>query len=341
MSGMIDKDRFSVGIIGAGEIVATAHLPVLLAMEEVSVAWLTDANLNRAKSMALAYRVDHLELPESPKDLPYTDVVLLAIPYGARDPYYEALSNNSRAIYAEKPFARRIDEHQRICSLFPDYQLACGFQRRSWGPTLQVKKMVEAGFFGQLRSVNLGFGGPGIVAGNAYCSDISLAGGGILMETGVHSIDALLFILNATAIRVHDARMIMDGGFDLHADAKLALVTGKDVRIECEINVSCLQETINCLEFTFDHVVVSFNLFGNGLVYVRERNGSGQYTIATDRKIYPHTSFETFYEHWSLFLNGVRTKCANLTSASQSILTTEVIEKLYEKGREAACMISK
>jgi len=332
---MFNNERFSVGIIGAGDIVATMHLPVLLAMEEVSIAWLTDVNSSRANSVARAYRVDSCKLPKTLTDLPYADVLLLSIPYGVRTPYYGALSGNSCALYVEKPFARKVEEHRSICSLFPDYQLACGFQRRSWGPTLQLKELVEANLFGELRFVRLSFGGPGIVVGGRYSSDICLAGGGILMETGVHSIDALLFILDVIAVQVNDVKMIMDLGFDLHTNAKLTLTTQREQYVECEVTVSCLQDTTNCLEFTFDHAVASFNLFGNGVINVSGLNKNESFILSPSRNLYPATPFETFYEHWSLFLNGLRARDANLTSASESILTTEVIEKLYEAGHES------
>lgn len=329
---MINKDNFSVGVIGAGEIVSTVHLPVLLAMKEASIAWLADLNPDKANSVARAYHINHIELPKNPKDLPYSDIILLAIPYGARNPYYEALSDDSCALYVEKPFARTVDEHKRLCSLLPDYRLACGFQRRSWGPTLQMKQLIKKNLFGRLCSVRLGFGGPGIVTGGGYNSNIDLAGGGIIMETGCHSIDALFFILSANRAQVDDVNMIMDNGFDMHTNAKLCLTTSKQEQIKCEAIISCLQETINCLEFTFDHAIVSFSLFGDGIIHVKDLNSSQSYTLSPINKIYPLTAFQTFYSHWSLFFDGIRTKHANHTAAFQSILTTEVIEKLYSKG---------
>lgn len=332
---MISNDRLSVGIIGAGDIVASVHLPVLLAMEEVSVAWLTDADSSKADSVARAYRVGSCKLPKNLTDLPPADVVLLSIPYGVRTPYYVTLSGNSCGLYVEKPFARTVEEHRRICSLFPDYRLACGFQRRSWGPTLQLKQLIELNLFGRLRFVRLAFGGPGIVVGGRYSSDIRLAGGGILMETGCHSIDALLFILDAIAVQVNEVKMIMDRGFDLHTNTKLILTTQREQHIECEGTVSSLQDTTNCLEFTFDHGVVSFNLFGNGAVNVRGLNNEESYVLSSTKNLYPATPFQTFYEYWSLFLKGIHAKCANLTSASRSILTTEVIEELYDAGKKS------
>lgn len=331
----LNHKSFLVGIVGAGDVVTTVHLPVLLAMEEVSVAWLADVNSSRANSVARAFGVNHCELPNNLTGLPYTDVVLLAIPYGVREPYYCALRERSSAVYVEKPFSRSIEHHRRICSWFPDYNLACGLQKRSSGPTLIVQQLVKEDCFGPLRSVRCGLGGRGVIVGERYSSDFRLAGGGILFEMGVHGLDTLLFCTETKIVKINSVRMILDGGFDLHTDAELVLSTGEGDRIDCNVRFSYLQDTINGWEFTFEHAVVSLPFSAEG-VYVRPINGSLNYALSPEKgSFYPLTSYETFYEHWRCFLAGICTRQANRTSAARSILTTEVVERLYEEGMKS------
>ena len=52
-----NKKILTVGIIGAGDVVAKAHLPQLLALEQVSVSWVTDIDSQRAKRVAKNYKV--------------------------------------------------------------------------------------------------------------------------------------------------------------------------------------------------------------------------------------------------------------------------------------------
>src|SRR5262249_54776458 len=82
--------RIRVGIVGAGEIVARGHLPVLVNLPEVEVAWIHDRDAARAAAVARAYRIPPATAA-SAADLPAADVVLLGIPYGARWSYYDAL----------------------------------------------------------------------------------------------------------------------------------------------------------------------------------------------------------------------------------------------------------
>jgi predicted dehydrogenase len=327
-----DNQQFSVGIIGAGDIVSKCHLPVLLAMAEVSRVWIADADWQKAQSIARAFRVDAWQLPEDLRQLPEADVFLLAIPFGARQPYYEALRDRDSALYVEKPFSKNLQHHAQVCSWFADYRLACGLQRRSWGPTLLVKRTIEDGLFGQLRSVRYGHGTRGITTSGKYYSNVELAGGGLLFESGVHGIDAVLFCSAATGLRLVSAEMVKGGGFDIDTTAVFRLTTPRQAAVDFEVDVSCVRDTIEGMEFTFDDAVVSF-AFGVEAVNVRPQGSSKIYTLADKKNgLYPSSVYELFFENWSLFLQGIRARQANWTSAAQTVLTTQAIERLYEAG---------
>ena len=135
----MDSKRLSVGIIGTGAIASTVHIPVLLAVGDVSIGWITDVDEAKARSVARGYRLLMTPLPADLQDLPPADVVLITAPFGHREPIYQALKNRSCAVYVEKPFSRSLCHHKRICSYFDDHRLGCGFQRRSWGPNLWMK----------------------------------------------------------------------------------------------------------------------------------------------------------------------------------------------------------
>src|SRR6266545_2984871 len=115
--------KTTVGVIGAGSIVTKAHLPMLAAMEDVAMSWIYDRVADRATEAGLAYQLQVLRAEEEVTKYP-TDIVLVAVPYGVRRPYYAAL--RTPALYVEKPFARTMDEHRNLCSERHSYQIACG-----------------------------------------------------------------------------------------------------------------------------------------------------------------------------------------------------------------------
>jgi len=129
---------FSVGIVGAGAITRNIHLPVLLAMPNVRVAWLADASANRADALGKVHGVKSLAAT-SPEGLPDCDVVLLAIPVGVRAAYFNALAARGAAVFTEKPFASNLAEHRRILDLFEPHRIGCGFMRRFYRGTRTVR----------------------------------------------------------------------------------------------------------------------------------------------------------------------------------------------------------
>src|ERR1039458_4329843 len=95
----------TLGILGAGQIVSNVHLPVALALPELRLSWMADVNLEKAEAVARAFGVKHVPLPANLADLPPCDVLLLAIPFGERDLYYQALRQRNCALYV------RSEEH--------------------------------------------------------------------------------------------------------------------------------------------------------------------------------------------------------------------------------------
>ena len=164
----------TVGIVGAGAVVEKSHLPVLRATRELSVIWLADINMRKARSLGDAHGVKAVDISYGLDSLPPADVVLLAIPLGARSPYYEVLSTGSSALYVEKPIARTLKDHQQLCSWFPDYRLGCGFQRRSSGATQLLRQIITERLFGDLRLIRFGWGGPGSSGGDGFLSNLKI-----------------------------------------------------------------------------------------------------------------------------------------------------------------------
>ena len=268
-------------------------------------------------------------LPANLQDLPPADVVLITAPFGRREPIYQALKSRSCAVYVEKPFSRSLSHHKRICSYFDDQRLGCGFQRRSWGPNLWMKDLIDSELLGELRLVTFGLGNPGIVTGGGYSSDVAAAGGGLLFEVGIHGIDSALFVTGATDVHVPGCKMILTDELDVHTEGTV-LITLPDLRqVPLDFTVSCLKETTNELEFCFDRARVSYSLFSEDGIGVRSIKNNYRIKIEPQALAGPMTSFQTFYSHWQRFLAGYRSGIRNWTAAVDCLLTTVAMEEIY------------
>ena len=324
------REKYSVGILGAGAISFDCHLPVLLSSAEASVSWVTDRDTQKAKAVARSFGVRHTALPSDVGELPLADVVLVAVPYGSRPALYPQLSRRFPAIYVEKPLAQSLVEHDRWCGLWRPERFACGYQRRSMGAVRALRQIVETRLFGRLRRIRVEFGAPGIKTSGRYAATLAMAGGGILFEAGVHALDAALHACGATATERVSVHMIRSHGFDVHTDAHLRVQRGEESDVDLDLLVSSLEYTTNDLVFSFENASVTVSIFGNTDIRVTATKGNASFIVRGGSTYFPNTAHQVFHEHWSRFFTALRTGLPNDACAVSSRVTSQAIEQLYD-----------
>jgi predicted dehydrogenase len=318
-----------VGIIGAGEIVSRSHFPVLKVLSSARIAWITDVNDERAKALASAFGVSAIALPDQPAHLPECDVILLAIPYGARAPYYAALRDRSCAFYVEKPFATTTSEHQSLCAMRTPSHIACGLQRRSLTSVKLMQSLIRNEMLGSLQRVEFGLGRRGHIRSGTYHSNVAVAGGGALLEVGVHGIDALLFMTDAQDARIESASVVTSEGFDVHVDASVQIRSSGDRWTPARITVSGLEDSIEGFKFYFERGEIFFSIFQEQAHVIATQAGQ-QYVISLgDSEQRIASQYQTAFAYWAAFLEGLGSGNPNWTSALDSLLTTKIVEEIY------------
>jgi predicted dehydrogenase len=328
----VNEKVLSIGVLGAGGIVENLHLPVLLNRTDARVAWVADKDAARAKSVAQAFGIDRLALPDDLSKIPEVDVLLVAIPYGVREPYYQALKGRAVNFYVEKPFANCVAEHQRLVSWFPGGRLACGFQRRSWTAVEAFAQILREPFFGAIRRVRLGHGYRGRLGASRYAGNPRMGGGGILMEAGIHMLDLALYTLEATAIIEAHGKQLREYGFDVHTQARLLLRTRQLGEFPVDIVISGLVNTEHQIAVEYENAELSF-AENNGWIQIRAPGSAESYPLfATNPG--PEPSLQQCHAHWSAFFQFVRDGRPNRTSVATSLLTTEAVERLYAMADE-------
>ncbi len=321
----------TVGIIGAGDIVFAAHLPILKAAGARPV-WILDVNAQAARSAADAYGIPGVVPSDGLAEAPDTDIVLVACPYGVRQPYYEALRCKRSALYLEKPVARTQEEQREIESMRPASDICAGFLRRSMGVTNLVRQVVESGVLGPLRHVRSEFGtATQISSGGGFAKQVALAGGGQLFESAIHNIDAVCYLTGATAAKVVRRQMIHESGFDLHTEGEIELTLPGQGAIGFELLVTCFKSTGYEITLRFDNALLVFSLFRNMPPELRPLGGVRpafrlQDTLTGDL---PQQPYEVLNVFWRDFMEAVTAKTPNYTNLCQTRLTTAVIAGLY------------
>jgi predicted dehydrogenase len=325
------ETRFRIGVVGCGTISRNVHLPVLLALPEVQVAWVADRNVTVGSALARDAGVPFHALDPSRVELPPTDIVVLAVPNGARPAYYDYLARQPEVgVYVEKPFARSVEEHLEIASARTPSHTAVGLDRRSFGITRLARQVFERRLFGAPLSMRVEFGGLGVVVGDTFMADAALAGGGRLYQMGVHFIDAVLYACDARDVSLHGGRLMAHRELDVHVEAELAVTLPDESIVPFNVTVTHLQRVSNRIQIEFERASVGFSImYGEHALHVEPRGGASSWALAPSPETGPLDLFASFGLHWRNAITAYRTGVENYTSAGTTLLTSKAIELLY------------
>jgi predicted dehydrogenase len=334
MSNLVDA--LSIGIVGAGEVTRKSHLPVLVNMPDVKVAWIYDRRPEAAQALAQAYGL-RAHLSASPKQLPACDVALLAIPVDARGEYLDNLASSGCAALCEKPFAMSSADHGRLIDQFAPHDLGAGFLRRFFSSTMILRKIVTDSIFGPLLQIDISEGNrsKGSSVDSSFLDDPRLgASRGVLTDLGSHSIDLALYVSGATRFEVQSCSKVLDGAVDRKVTAIVRLHTSTNASAPLQLNyaVSWLDRQENRIQLTFEHTKVWSGLAPNAEVFVGNPASAVDATRLTPPMPGATTYTQAFYLEWRDFLSGVRAKRESVVSARSALLTTSVVEALLATG---------
>jgi predicted dehydrogenase len=322
---------FCVGIVGAGSIVQQVHIPVLRALENVRIFWVFDSHEATAKKVARANGVPLARSQGTLATLPPVDVILLAVPWGARSGYYDQIRAlpEKPGLFVEKPFARSIQEHRGHVAGFANWQVAIGHTRRVGGPIQFARHLVASGALGAARKCEVCFGGLGrILTRGGYYGDLSLAGGGILMEMGTHYLDAAFEVLDARDLQLADRRIIDHAGFDAHVEGTFNVLTARGLNIPLVCRFSYLEAMVSRCVVTCEHATLSFDIDKPGSFEITGYDGM-PLSFSIDQSHGPHDFHATAGLFWETFLNGISKRTANAANADAMALVSRAVGLLY------------
>jgi predicted dehydrogenase len=328
---------YSVGVIGTGTIARQVHLPVLATTPNARVAWVADVVADSARRVGRAYGVPHIALSDSLDQLPQCDAVLLAIPVGARNPYYPILAKQRIGVLVEKPFATSIEEHRRIVGQFEPNRIACGLMRRTYANTLLLQAMVQEEWFGPLEAMCIAEGGRAMRTGTdrTYLDNRGIAGGGVLLDLGCHTLDLALFITRASAYEIVEQEVVQDGDIDRKVTATIQLrnVGGRpDTTCRLEYCVSWLDPLPNSIQLMFPEATVVVGTIPEARMEIRPRRSHRVRATIQPSEPAARTSYQAFFLEWESFLRGLSEGKASMISAQSCEMTTMLIADIYQRG---------
>ncbi|HYE62212.1 MAG TPA: Gfo/Idh/MocA family oxidoreductase [Phycisphaerales bacterium] len=170
------------------------------------------------------------------------DGIVIATPSGLHAEQCLKALERGVAVFCQKPLARNAAETRRIidAARTADRLLGIDFSYRHVEAFARPLSIVQAGELGDIYAVDLTFHnayGPD----KGWCKDRALAGGGCLIDLGVHLVDYALLVLGNPEVREVWARLVSQGvalsdhehQVEDYAVGQFTTARGATVRLAC------------------------------------------------------------------------------------------------------------
>jgi UDP-N-acetyl-2-amino-2-deoxyglucuronate dehydrogenase len=186
-----------LGIVGTGQISRQSHLPAALACDQVRVAALVDSDPTRAADVARSFGIRPQIANRLDDVLGTIDAAIIATPNAAHRSLAVACLEAGVSTLIEKPLASTYTDGEQIVAAAEKNAatLAVGYCLRYRSNVLLLKELLDSGYFGRLqRFVHQAGTSGGWAPLSAYHLDRTSTGGGVLVVTGSHFLDRLLYL---------------------------------------------------------------------------------------------------------------------------------------------------
>jgi len=187
------NDCISLAIIGCGAVTREVHLPALEMVEEIEVDYLIDINIKEAEKLSKEYAITHF-CTDYRDVIGRVDAAIVALPHHLHYEISMTLMKNGINILCEKPLALNSDHAKQLvdCAKENGVVLNVGVVRRYYWNSQKVKNIILDKKYGALESIEAYEGGiydwP---AASDFFFSKEKSGGGVLIDTGSHTIDML------------------------------------------------------------------------------------------------------------------------------------------------------
>lgn len=195
--------KIKIGIIGAGGIAkvhlqAYSHFP-----ERCQIVGIADIIEAAATAKARQFGGQAYTDAERMLDEAKPDAISICTPPKFHLPAVKAASQRGIAVLCEKPPARNLAETEAIAAAMQNQLLQFAFCHRFHPPLIAAQALIQSGALGKLVQIENRFGFRFARAGNSWFTDADIAGGGILIDTLVHSIDIFRALTNDEVASAH------------------------------------------------------------------------------------------------------------------------------------------
>lgn len=318
--------RLRFGVIGCGAVTERYHLPSLAASPDVELVGFADAVPTRAAELAARAGIgrgvtDYREL------IGALDAALVAVPNAWHQPIAGELLDAGIHVLVEKPMARTTAECDRMLAAAArgGAVLAVGHDFRHFPVARYARDFFAAGLLGPILRVDLrqSAGGRWPYASTAVLSPA--AGGGVLLDFGVHLLDLLLWWLGP--IEPVHYRDDAEGGVESECEGEL-LVQG---RAPLHLTLSRSRTLRDTVIVEGERGTVEIGVFEPAVVRLTPRGGVTLAGTAPDPRFERAPLRTVFDRQLADFVAAVRGGTAPLVGGIDARQAVALVEGCYAR----------
>jgi len=349
-------EKINVAVIGCGTIANAAHIPSYMNNKKAEIIYFCDIIPERAEAAVKKYGcgkaiTDYHEALNDPK----IDAVSVCTPNNMHARISIDALNAGKQVLCEKPSARTYDEAKTMqeAQAKTGNMLSIGVVNRFNAGVNKMKELIDKGELGEIYHVYVSFRAqrsiPGL--GGAFTTK-AIAGGGVLIDWGVHYLDIVMYCLNDPKTKTVSAKSYCKLGknlkeyeyTDMWAENTKNLSGTYDVDdfVTGFIRTSGATITLNGAWAQNIGVNETYIDFIGTKAGIRLHYGADfeLYKIESG-KLISHTleyeKWDYFQKEIDSFINTVKTKKRLPSNIDTAIITTRMMQALYdssEQGRE-------
>lgn len=313
-----------LAIVGCGAVVEQSHASALRRLN-LCPSVLIDPSAGRRRSIAGLFQQPVAEYERIEDATGFFDAALVAAPHAFHAALCSELLAAGKHVLVEKPLAASSEEAGAIIRAAKDAKgrLAVALMRRQTRASRWFKSALQADAFGTLHRFV-------IREGYEYSWPLTTdsmwrraqAGGGVLMDTGAHTLDQIVWWFGEPA----DVEFFDDADGGVEADCLIRMRW--DNGLEGEVELSRTRRLSNAVTLTAAKGQVTLACLGS------EVSGDAAMLSYRDPEIggpsFASQSVEQlFQEQWTAFISYVQGHMANVVSGEDAARSIALIEKCY------------
>ena len=262
-------DRLRLGLVGVGPVVERYHLRAIRGVPEVFPAAVVDLDERRVAEFAarqgFPFHTTRLQ------DLfGKVDLAIVALPNGAHASVSGELLSNGIHVLCEKPMARNVMECRGMIGAAErgGTQLCIGHNRRFRNNVSLAKRLISKGIIGQVVRVEAEEGSMTDWPRSSAYFDPTQAGGGALIDVGIHSIDLVRWLVgefSEVEYQGNGTAAVVESDAELH----FRMANGA----EGSLLASRTRELHQKIRFTGSQGYIEIGVWGD---HLRVRNNKGK-----------------------------------------------------------------